>query len=69
MNLIYQICRLEKALNINEISAWCAAFTKEDLEVFEYMDDLYYGYSTEPGHSTNAKLGCLLMKDLFHHFR
>jgi multiple inositol-polyphosphate phosphatase/2,3-bisphosphoglycerate 3-phosphatase len=30
---IYDGCRYQKAWNVTATSPWCAAFTKEDLEV------------------------------------
>lgn len=33
VELMYASCRYEKSLQINSHPAWCAVFSKEDLEV------------------------------------
>ena len=53
--LIWEICRLqyfnnsivprfETAWNLGENSPWCAMFIADDLEVFEFREDLKYFY-------------------------
>lgn len=69
VNSMYDMCRFEKAWRIDKISPWCAAFSKRELRVLEYREDLDYYYYVGPGREINAKLGCPLMKDLFQHFR
>lgn len=69
MNSMYEMCRFEKAWNINATSPWCAAFSKRELTILEYREDLDYYYWSGPGRDINAKLGCPLMKDLFQNFQ
>ena len=33
MLLIYDMCRYQKAWNLEQVSPWCAAFTSENLKV------------------------------------
>ena len=63
------MCRVEKAWRIEKVSPWCAAFSKEELRVIEYREDLDFYYYVGPGRDINAKLGCSPMKDMFEHFR
>ncbi|XP_043479163.1 multiple inositol polyphosphate phosphatase 1-like isoform X2 [Leptopilina heterotoma] len=66
---MYDMCRFEKAWNVDKISPWCAVFSKQEFIVLEFREDLYYYYYVGPGNRRNAILGCPLMKDLFQHFR
>lgn len=36
MLLIYDTCRYQKAWNLEKISAWCAAFSVDDLKVIPF---------------------------------
>ena len=69
MNTIYDMCRFEKAWRIEKVSTWCAAFSKKELQILEYREDLDYYYYTGPGREINSKLGCPPMKNMFEHFR
>ena len=40
--LIYDLCRYEHAREPEKVSVWCAAFNQDDLEVFEYYNELEY---------------------------
>lgn len=66
--LMYKICVAEKAWYINKISPWCAAFTEEDMKLFEYEDDLYSYYHSGYGKPGSVELGCRLLRDMFDHF-
>ncbi|XP_023245897.1 multiple inositol polyphosphate phosphatase 1-like [Copidosoma floridanum] len=69
IQLMYDMCRYEKALEIDRLSTWCSVFSKDELKTLEYLEDLDYYYYSGPGREINTKLGCPLMKDLFDHFR
>ncbi|XP_033215557.1 multiple inositol polyphosphate phosphatase 1 isoform X2 [Belonocnema kinseyi] len=69
VNIMYDMCRFEKAWRIEKVSTWCAAFSKNELRTLEYREDLNYYYYTGPGRDINAKLGCPPMKNMFEHFR
>lgn len=53
---------------INRHSPWCAAFTKEQLKILEYAEDLKYYYFSGYGNDVSKKIGCSLAKDLYDRF-
>lgn len=65
---MYDMCRYEKAWYVNRVSAWCTAFTKEQLKIMEYAEDLKYYYTTGYGTEMNYKLGCPAVKDMMERF-
>ncbi|XP_071444237.1 multiple inositol polyphosphate phosphatase 1 [Hetaerina americana] len=69
IDTMYDMCRYDKSWNLNEASPWCACFSKEELKVLEYMQDLRYYYEAGYGHDINIKLGCPLVKDMVDRFR
>jgi multiple inositol-polyphosphate phosphatase/2,3-bisphosphoglycerate 3-phosphatase len=69
IELMYDMCRFEKAWEVNRFSTWCAVFSKQELKILEYLQDLKHFYYTGPGREINKKLGCPLLKDMFSHFR
>ncbi|XP_021920643.1 multiple inositol polyphosphate phosphatase 1-like isoform X2 [Zootermopsis nevadensis] len=69
LDLIYTICRFEKAWNVYNISPWCAAFSEDDLKVLEYKEDLDSYYKRGFGTEMNKLVGCPLAKDFIDRFR
>ncbi|CAB0036380.1 unnamed protein product [Trichogramma brassicae] len=67
--LMYDMCRYDKAWNIAELSPWCSVFSKQELMILEYTEDLEEYYKSGPGREVNAKLGCPLLNDMFDHFK
>ncbi|KAK1130113.1 hypothetical protein K0M31_019797 [Melipona bicolor] len=65
---MYDMCRYEKAWTVTKLSPWCAVFSKEELRVLEYREDLYYYYKAGYGREINAHLGCTLLQDMMNHF-
>ncbi|XP_076302732.1 multiple inositol polyphosphate phosphatase 1-like [Lasioglossum baleicum] len=65
---MYDMCRYEKAWTVTQLSPWCAVFSKEELRVLEYREDLYYYYKAGYGREINAQLGCTLLQDMMNHF-
>lgn len=65
---IYTICRFEKAWHVDSISPWCAAFTKDELKILEYKEDLESYYKRGFGNEMNKHVGCPLAKDLLDRF-
>lgn len=65
---MYDLCRYEKAWTVTQLSPWCAVFSKEELRVLEYREDLYYYYKAGYGREINAQLGCTLLQDMMNHF-
>jgi acid phosphatase len=55
---MYENCRFDNRL------AWCSVFTKEQLALLEYENDLRLFHESGPGHDYNSKLGCPPLKHL-----
>lgn len=66
---MYDVCRYEKAWTVTKLSSWCAVFSKEELRVLEYREDLEYYYKAGYGNEINSKLGCVVLEDMMNHFR
>jgi len=69
MLLIYDTCRYQKAWNLEKISAWCAAFSVDDLKVLEYAEDLETYYKKGYGFPLNYRQACPLVEDLVTRIR
>ncbi|XP_011308505.1 multiple inositol polyphosphate phosphatase 1 isoform X1 [Fopius arisanus] len=63
------ICRFETAWSRDELSPWCAVFSKDEWKILEYIDDLQYYYASGYGLQINSLIGCFPLQDLFSHFR
>ncbi|XP_052120128.1 multiple inositol polyphosphate phosphatase 1-like isoform X1 [Frankliniella occidentalis] len=68
VDLMWEMCRYDKAWKYVSLSPWCSAFTEDDLKVMEYRADLQYYYSYSYGNQLNVKLGCPPVKDMMDHF-
>ncbi|KAJ8665109.1 hypothetical protein QAD02_006771 [Eretmocerus hayati] len=74
VNLMYEMCIYETAWNVQDhikndyVSPWCLVFTKEELQVLEYVKDLDYFYCCGPGRRMSKKIGCNPLVDMFHNF-
>ena len=60
---IYESCRFEY-LVLNGSAPWCAAFTEEDLLVFEYSQDLSYYWRKSYPHNITYGQACPLLADV-----
>ena len=69
VDTLFEMCRFDQAWRIYSISPWCAAFSKEELRLFEYREDLEYYYESGPSSKVNKNLGCLLLRNILEHFR
>ncbi|CAH1108448.1 unnamed protein product [Psylliodes chrysocephalus] len=65
---IYNLCSYEKAWNPQPRSPWCVAFTKEQLKLLEYVEDLKYFYESGYGNKMAEKIGCSSIKDMYERF-
>ncbi|EZA54626.1 Multiple inositol polyphosphate phosphatase [Ooceraea biroi] len=65
---MYDACRYEKAWAVTKLSPWCAVFSKDELRILEYREDLYYYYKAGYGRDINSRLGCPLLHDMMQHF-
>ena len=68
VDLMWEMCRYDKAWRYISLSPWCSAFTEDDLKVMEYRADLQYYYMYSYGNDLNTKLGCPPVKDMLDHF-
>ncbi|XP_012536739.1 multiple inositol polyphosphate phosphatase 1 isoform X2 [Monomorium pharaonis] len=68
IDAMYDACRYQKAWSVTELSPWCAVFSKEELRVLEYREDLEYYYKAGYGRDINTRLGCPLLHDMMRHF-
>ncbi|XP_059613076.1 multiple inositol polyphosphate phosphatase 1-like [Phlebotomus argentipes] len=64
---IWDMCRYEQAWFLQRVSAWCTAFTKSHVDVFEYKEDLKYYYKSGYGSSLNSQITCGLVSDMVRH--
>ncbi|XP_044732086.1 multiple inositol polyphosphate phosphatase 1-like isoform X2 [Chrysoperla carnea] len=69
INLMYEMCRIEKSINIRGVSTWCTVFTKEQLKLFEYYYDLLYYYQSGYGNRFSRNIGCHYVRDMLDYFR
>ncbi|KAJ8956597.1 hypothetical protein NQ314_006683 [Rhamnusium bicolor] len=69
INDIYDICRYEKAWNVQQRSPWCIAFTTNQLKLLEYAEDLKYYYRAGYGNKMANKIGCASVKDFYQRFK
>lgn len=69
INMLYTMCSFEKAWRPKKLSAWCAVFSEEDLEIMEYREDLDYYYQDGYGYEINYEQACPIIKDVHDRFR
>lgn len=65
---MYEMCRYDKAKDLTKISPWCVAFTRQDLQRFEYAEDLETYYKYGYGNEINQKIGCTSVKNMIEFF-
>ncbi|XP_053602446.1 multiple inositol polyphosphate phosphatase 1-like [Plodia interpunctella] len=65
---LYNLCRYSSSGVDKKLSPWCALFTTKDLQVLEYIEDLYNYYKDSYGTPTNEILGRIPLADLFGNF-
>lgn len=65
---MYTECVFERAWVVDKLSPWCAAFTENELKVFEYEEDLYYYDHASYGVEMSPRIGCITLQDMFNHF-
>ncbi|XP_045493085.1 multiple inositol polyphosphate phosphatase 1-like [Colias croceus] len=65
---LYNLCRYTWSGIDGKASPWCALFTKDDLQVLEYEEDLRHFYSNGYGSPVSALLGGVPLADLFGNF-
>ncbi|XP_059048606.1 multiple inositol polyphosphate phosphatase 1-like [Achroia grisella] len=65
---MYQMCRYNKAWDNAAISPWCAVFSREELQLIEYAEDLETYYKYGYGSPDTPKIGCTLLRDMIGFF-
>ncbi|XP_019773092.2 multiple inositol polyphosphate phosphatase 1 [Dendroctonus ponderosae] len=65
---IYDMCRFNKAWQVDQPSAWCVAFTKSQLKLLEYGEDLKEYYNTGYGNPLIQNIGCGAVQDMYRKF-
>ncbi|CAH0398511.1 unnamed protein product [Chilo suppressalis] len=61
----YDLCRYYRSWDPQLRSPWCSVFTKEDLVVLEYKDDVRHYYRNGYGSWISVSLGGPAVKDLY----
>lgn len=67
IDTIWDMCRYEQAWHLDRYSAWCSAFTKSQVEVLEYLEDIKYYYKQGYGYELNSNIACTLAQDLLQY--
>ncbi|XP_026485906.1 multiple inositol polyphosphate phosphatase 1-like [Vanessa tameamea] len=65
---LYDLCRYTWSAIDDKLSPWCALFTKDDLQVLEYIQDLRHYYKNGYGTSVNEIFGRIPLGDLVQSF-
>ncbi|XP_037044138.1 multiple inositol polyphosphate phosphatase 1-like [Bradysia coprophila] len=64
---VWDMCRIDKALDVENFSPWCIAFTQDHVNVLEYHEDIELYYKTGHGDKLNPPLACKTVVDLIDH--
>ncbi|CAH1791279.1 unnamed protein product [Owenia fusiformis] len=67
IDVLYDICRYDYA--IYRVSPWCAIFSKENLRLLEYRQDLKYHWRYGFADPVNYESSCVLVSDLLQYFK
>jgi len=62
------MCRYERGWTYSRTSPWCAIFTKDDIKIFEFWEDLAQYHEAALGHPLTKKLGCTTLKEVQEQF-
>ncbi|KAF6204355.1 hypothetical protein GE061_002696 [Apolygus lucorum] len=66
--LMYVTCAFEVAWHKERRSPWCVVFTREDIQVLEYGEELKYYWRDGYGFDVNHQQACVLTRDIFDRF-
>lgn len=67
IDTIWDTCRYEQAWHLDKYSAWCSAFTKSQVELLEYLEDIKYYYKQGYGYELNSNIACTVVQDMLQH--
>lgn len=65
---LYDLCRYTWSAIDDKVSPWCALFTKDDLQVLEYIQDLKHYYKNGYGKPINEIFGRVPLANLLESF-
>ncbi|XP_047496910.1 multiple inositol polyphosphate phosphatase 1-like [Penaeus chinensis] len=66
---MYNTCRYYKVMEPQKKSVWCAVFSKEDLKVLEYGEDLFLYHHHGYAFNITFEQACPVVKDIIQLFR
>lgn len=69
MTALYDLCRHTWSGVESKLSPWCALFTKDDLQVLEYIQDLRSYYRNGYGTPQSETFGQIPLADLLRTFQ
>lgn len=69
LHLMFTMCRFESASQPERTSPWCNVFTRDEVAVIEYDEDLEYYWTDGYGFPINYEQACPPVKDFLDHFR
>jgi multiple inositol-polyphosphate phosphatase/2,3-bisphosphoglycerate 3-phosphatase len=61
------MCRFDQAWHLQDYSPWCVAFTKDQVKILEYLEDLQYYYENGYGTQANDMIACHAVNDMLMH--
>lgn len=64
IDTIWDMCRYDQAWYLQDDSPWCAAFTRNHINVLEYLEDLKYFVKSGYGSEINSKIMCAAVQDM-----
>lgn len=67
--LMYTSCGFESAWDPGFESPWCALFSRQDLELLEYREDLDYYWIDGHGYPLTGSIACVAFQDMIKHMR
>lgn len=64
VDTIFDMCRYDQAWYLQDDSPWCAAFTREHVDVLEYSADLKHFAKSGPSSELNKNVMCAAVQDM-----
>ncbi len=69
VRLIAQMCAVDKSLEFNFTSPWCASFSESNLLVLEYINELESYYQDGYAYDINVEQACNPVVDPYNYFK
>ncbi|KAI5694682.1 hypothetical protein M8J75_003175 [Diaphorina citri] len=67
VKLMYTTCAFETAWHPEFESPWCTIFSRQDLELLEYNEDVDYYWIDGHGYPLTGNIACVAFQDMFNH--